>query len=68
MASTTRSHYRDVAAVLRERLDEQSHNPQSRRVIATIARDLAQIYREDNPRFRGDLFYAAAGLDEIGRA
>jgi hypothetical protein len=34
--------------------------------VSSLARDLATVFKDGNPRFRFDTFYAACGLDEWG--
>lgn len=36
------------------------------RAVATVARELSDYFKSDNPSFRYDTFYSACGLDEWG--
>lgn len=55
--------YTRVAEILNDNLADT--NVESR-AVACVARELADYFKWDNPRFRYDKFYAACGLDEWG--
>ena len=64
-ASMTRKHYQATADVIRGQL---THHPRPNwnGAVATIARRMADLFANDNDRFRRDLFYAACGLNAEG--
>lgn len=66
----TQKHYIELARVIRVELD--SLNPlfdaHAREAVARVARELANVCKSDNSRFRYDRFYSACGLDsDTGR-
>lgn len=61
--SMTRKDYVAFAGMLSE---EIRNYPAGRSFTARVARNIANILKDDSPRFRYDTFYAACGLDEWG--
>jgi hypothetical protein len=55
----SRKHYRAVAKILNDRRKEATDEEAA--VIDAIARDMADVFHEDNERFRRYTFLIAAG-------
>lgn len=51
-------HYQQVADILAAEYAIETHSA-SQRVTANIARSLADVFAQDNPRFNRDRFYGA---------
>ena len=66
----TQKDYRKIAGVLHNQLHQHYADPNveatAYQAIATIARDLARLCKEGNPRFRYDTFFETCGLDDWG--
>jgi hypothetical protein len=60
----SRKIYAQTALAIRATLAETE--PQTRAPVATLARCLADMFKKDNPAFRYDRFFTAAGLDNRG--
>jgi hypothetical protein len=60
----SRKHYRQIAAVIND--NRRSESAIARLAVAGVARDIADILKRDNPRFRYDKFFEACGLDAFG--
>lgn len=59
----SRGDYEEIANVINDNLEDTMVES---RAIATMARELADVFKANNPRFRYDTFFAACGLDEWG--
>lgn len=66
MAAYTQKHYREAAATIRE-VVEGAYTEVELSAAVVIVRNLADMYKRDNPKFRYDTFYEACGLDEWGQ-
>lgn len=59
----SRGDYEEIANIINDNLAD---NMVESRTVATMARELADVFKANNPRFRYDTFFAACGLDEWG--
>ena len=69
----SRKHYIEVARIVRENLDFagqqcSDHGASYAVGVSAMARDLADMFRQDNPAFDRSRFYMACGLDDEGYA
>jgi hypothetical protein len=66
----SRKQYREVASILESQIASAEYLPESsaavRMTTSRIAKDLADMFKRDNSRFRYDTFFEAAGLDGFG--
>lgn len=70
----TRKHYEAMAAIIREQVeasqdgsrvrDVESSGAYVRNVLGVVARDMARVFAQDNPRFDRSRFLAACGIGE----
>lgn len=56
----TRKHYRKIAEVIR--VHTENTTPEELAVASSIAVNLTDVLRDDNPNFDTDRFLAACGL------
>ena len=69
--SMSRKHYVQIANMIRSNLDVDLYTNFGLHYscgVSAVARDLAEIFREDNPAFDRSRFYIACGLDNDGYA
>lgn len=57
----SRKHYREVAEILQSAEDVTT----DREALAEVARELALMFKRDNPRFDAGKFFGAAGFPEL---
>ena len=62
----SRKHYREIASAIADAVDTAS-TPAAKQSIESLARNIAVLLKQDNPRFDYQRFYFAAGLNEQGR-
>lgn len=62
----SRKDYRAIADVIENEM-RFAKSDETRQAIANIAREMARVFKADNPRFRFDVFYSACGLTEWGQ-
>lgn len=69
----SRKNYEQIAAAIKAELAsdfDDDVTPREAetadRAVARVAQRLANEFKDDNPRFRFDTFFAAIGLDEWG--
>jgi hypothetical protein len=62
MATPSRKHYAAVASIIAGDLAITYHAPLAHRAVADLARSLADVYAQENPRFDRDRFYVACTL------
>jgi hypothetical protein len=63
----SRKHYEEIAAIIRKRTATITWNcldGGEMEQVRQIAEDLAEYFRDDNPRFRRALFMGACGITE----
>ena len=59
----TRKHFEAIARVLRTEMRDMTVTVGERMVVERIARDLAEQFAEENPRFDTERFLAASGVE-----
>lgn len=67
----SRKHYIEVAKIIRTNLKDEYQDGMhgiGAVGISSVARDLACMFRQDNPAFDRSRFYMACGLNESGYA
>lgn len=60
----SRKNYEAIARIL---ADNMADTHVEAKIVAGVARELADYFKCENPRFRYDDFYAACELDEWGQ-
>jgi hypothetical protein len=69
----SRKHYVQVARIIRDNVEFSGrqfsdHGASYAVGVSAVARDLADMFRQDNPAFDRSRFYMACGLDDEGYA
>lgn len=60
----SRKHYTEVAEILRYARGH-ADNEGEESIVGIVARDLALMFKRDNPRFNAGKFFDAAGFPEL---
>lgn len=67
----SRKHYTEVAKIVRDNVEfagrqVSDHGASYAVGVSAVARDLADMFRKDNPAFDRSRFYMACGLNKDG--
>ena len=60
----TKKHFKAIAEIIKFRMDATLYSPP----VEVLAKDLAQYFKQDNPRFDRERFLAACGIEESVKA